>query len=191
LQQVTLAGADYTQNFMTAFIPESGNHGLSPGALNHATAETNNIIADDHSTQKLTASTLSAVYDIQYRGVLKVRASMRVGIVGQPAGIIGWWDKDNLWQNMLIAYHDGETIKFEKLVGSVWTKLIGVTTATYAADADIEIRRLTGTNTFQLWYNDSQVGANQTISDTEIINNKYFGLLSTGESNSFDAFFLE
>jgi hypothetical protein len=188
--QITISGdgSAYVQRFTSEYVPATGNHGFNERVNTNATAETNNAILDTFSVQKLTLSTITAYYNEAYSGATRAGVSMRVGIAGQPAGVIGWWDKANMFQNCLVARHDGVNAILFKVVGTTYSSLINLPAA-YADDADLEIRRLTGTNTFQLWYNGSQVGANQTIADPEIINNKYFGILSTGGSNSFDAFF--
>lgn len=50
-----------------------------------------------------------------------------------------------------------------KVVAGITTSMIGVTPVTFVANALLEIRR--SGNIYQLWYNGSQVGTDQTISD--------------------------
>jgi hypothetical protein len=76
-----------------------------------------------------------------------------------------------------------------KLVNNTYT-VLATNDVAYVAGAFIEIRR-TANTTFQSWYNNTQVGTDQTVSDSAIINNTYVGMLSTGGSgNSIGSFFL-
>lgn len=80
-------------------------------------------------------------------------------------------------------------VRLWKLVNTTYTEL-SVTNIAQIAGSLLEIRR-TAATTFQIWYNGTQRGTDQTISDAEIINNTYAGMLSTGGTgNSIGAFFL-
>lgn len=79
--------------------------------------------------------------------------------------------------------------KLWKIVNTTLTELASANIA-HVAGAQLEIRR-TAATTFQLWYNGTQRGTDQTISDAEIVSNTYAGIFSTGGSgNSIGAFFL-
>jgi hypothetical protein len=86
------------------------------------------------------------------------------------------YDKSNL----VIAYHNGrDAVLMDKCVNGTWTNLLS-SAATYGAGRNVILKRLMGTNTFQALYgvvgSESQIGADQTISDTSIIGNTHHGL---------------
>lgn len=85
--------------------------------------------------------------------------------------------------NYLKAVYNGTQLKLDKVVAGVTTNLI-TSAASFVAGASIEIVR-TAQATFQLKYNGSQVGTNQTVNDTEIQNGAYMGLYSTNTLNRF------
>ncbi len=85
----------------------------------------------------------------------------------------------------IFCYHDGTNIKVDKLVAGTWTNLIS-TAVTYSAGATIEIRP-GGTNIWQAWYNGSQRGTDQTISDASIVGNALYGGFSTYSGNTIDS----
>lgn len=108
------------------------------------------------------------------------------------AGAIGWLDDPTNPQNFVIGIRDGSgNVNLTKCVAGVYTNLISISSA-FVADAAIEIRRPSG-NTFQLWYGGSQVGTDQTISDTAIADNSapYYGAFSTYSGNTFTQFTLD
>ena len=121
------------------------------------------------------------------QNVGSVKAGWHI-VAGNPAGVFGWWDGVTAEQNCLVAHRDGTNATLVKYVGATRTEVIAPTAVTYVAGRSIEIRRLSWTNTFQLFYNGTQVGANQTISDPEIINNGYFGTFSSYEGNQCVSF---
>lgn len=73
-----------------------------------------------------------------------------------------------------------------KSVNGISSTLISATTASFVADADLEIRR-SGT-TYSLWYNGSQVGTDQTVSDPEINDSKWCGVWSMGPAHRVTSF---
>lgn len=108
---------------------------------------------------------------------------------GTQAGAIGWLDNPSNPQNFVIALRNGGgNVNLTKCVAGTYTNLISIS-STFVQDAAIEIRRPSG-NTFQLWYNGSQVGTNQTINDTAIADNSapYYGAFSTYSGNTFSEF---
>ena len=128
------------------------------------------------------------LYAVAYAGVSNVPVSCRIKIIheGSQAGIVGWLDNYTTRQNLINAYHDGLNIYLEKCVAGEYTGLIE-TPSTFISDAKLEIRRPSGNN-FELWYNGSQVGLTQVINDASIINNSYFGMLSTYSINRISEF---
>jgi len=140
---------------------------------------------DDISAKILTIGTLISYYNNPIAGVGAAKSNWTGG-TNHPFGTIGWWDAANPLQNCILAYHDGTSAVLQKYVGATMTQLLRVTAA-YSAGASVEIRR-TAPTTFQLFYNDVQRGADQTISDAAIVNNKYFGMFSVKASNTCASF---
>ncbi len=64
----------------------------------------------------------------------------------------------------LLLTHDGTNAHLEKLVNGTWTSLINAAAA-YAALRQLKVVHLSG-NTYSLWYNSVQIGANQTVDTT-------------------------
>jgi hypothetical protein len=164
-----------------------------------ASSASYNIYADDCSCQNINKSSMVAKLNHNYTGTAVVKAALRNGNGGTNyfthIGIVGWWDGVNPLQNCLFGYIDYQDGTIDtlmvlgKFVGATWSPLISIAVP-LVQGAYLEIRR-TAPNTFQLWYNGSQVGTDQTVTNAEIINNKYSGLFSDyGGGNSCDAFFL-
>lgn len=128
------------------------------------------------------------LYAVAYAGVSNVPVTCRIRTIhpGTQAGVVGWLDNYTTRQNLINAYHDGVNVNLEKCVNGAYSSLIGAT-ATFVADAKLEIRRPSGNN-FELWYNGVQYGATQVINDASIINNGYFGMLSTYSVNRISEF---
>jgi hypothetical protein len=105
--------------------------------------------------------------------------------VGRPAGVCLNLDDEDNPQNLVVGYHDRLLAGLYKCVGGVWTSLIK-TFVTYVDGAAIEVRK-SGT-TYQLFYNGTQVGTNQTIADVGIINNSLHGLFSSDAGNQCSGF---
>jgi hypothetical protein len=72
-------------------------------------------------------------------------------------------------------------------VAGTYTELISTAVA-YSAGAFVEVRRLAGTDTYQLFYNGSQVGTDQTISDAAISAATLHGYFNTFASNTVSQF---
>ncbi len=111
---------------------------------------------------------------------------------GTQVGVIGWLDDPATPANFVIAIRNGTGfVNLTKCVAGVYTNLISVAT-NFVANAPIEIRRPSG-NTFQLWYNNAQIGSDQTINDAAIANNlfPYYGAFSTHSGNKFGKFTLD
>lgn len=114
---------------------------------------------------------------------------------GQFGGIILNADKpaDQFPTNSIrlyaYRYSVGSLIYLEliKVVNGVPTSVVKTGNVSYAAGRPIEVRK--SGSTLSLYYNGTQVGSNQTISDATIIDNRYHGLFSGGGA-SCDAFFL-
>lgn len=106
----------------------------------------------------------------------------------QRSGIIGWLNDPYNPINFIEAFSSRASASLVKVVNGIRTVLIGESAITYSSGALLEIRRLAGTNTFQLWYNGTQVSTDKTITDASVINNQYFGILSANAANGCGAF---
>jgi hypothetical protein len=132
--------------------------------------------------------TLSSVFSTISSGKSDVVATAKVTLnSGNRAGLVVNLDSQISPNNFVIAYHNGTNIVLEKSVGGTYTTLIN-TAVTYVPGATIRLEK-DGT-TYKLFYNGTQRGTDQTITDAGIINNTIHGLLSTDSSNSFDNFYL-
>lgn len=101
---------------------------------------------------------------------------------GNPAGLVAKLDSISSPANGIFAYHDGTNVVMLKLVSGTYTQLIS-TAVTYSAGATMELRNPSGT-TWQLWYNGSQRGTDQTISDASVVAGTLAGGFSTYSGNS-------
>jgi hypothetical protein len=154
------------------------------------TGNPSNITVDNFVTKLLTDADLYAYYNQALSDVGSVKAAWVIGGHGKRAGVVGWWDKAAPLANCLVAIHDGiSEATLIKYVGTTPTVLIDNTAATYVAGASVEIRK-TAATTFQLWYNGSQVGIDQTVSDAGIISNQYFGVFGTHSGGQCVSFYL-
>lgn len=140
--------------------------------------------ADDYSVR---AITLASMFSARaYSTHATTRAACTV-VAGTRAGVVANLDSASSPANFVIASHDGTTARLTKCVGGTYTELVSQAVA-YVAGAYVEIRRLAGTDTWQLWYNGAQVGANQTISDAAIKAGTLHGMFNTFNQNQLSAF---
>jgi hypothetical protein len=142
---------------------------------------------DDYSAKLLTGvwATIPAS-----KSLATVKASWRI-LASRQSGVIVCSDKqsDQTPLNYVMGFYDRADGKcyLIKCVNGTITDLLATTTA-YVDGAPVEVRH-TATDTFQLWYNNAQVGTDQTISDATITANKIHGIFSTGGSQ-LDSFFV-
>lgn len=141
------------------------------------------ILIDDASCKALTFASLVALVDVGVFGV-NVQCSPTVpttGVAGSEISHCGVIANCNAAKNSYILglYARGYGMalgQLIKVVNGTPTRLIN-TSATYAAAGALIVKR-TAATTFQLWYNGTQVGTDQTISDAEIISNTRHGVFS-------------
>ncbi len=91
-------------------------------------------------------------------------------------------------QNFIISYLDGAgNLKTDKCVGGTYTAIAGLTGAiTYVAGQRPRI--VCSGNNVSAYYNGTQVGTTQTVSDAGIVSNKNHGLFSTYAANTFTGY---
>lgn len=128
------------------------------------------------------AITTNTLYNVRTGAALPASVVATGTIIsGTLAGVVYGLDSISSPTNVIVATHDGGTgIRLDKLVSGVWTSVIS-TSATYVAGILPEIR-LVSANTFALYYNGTQRGTNQTISDAGT--GLYHGVISTYSGNT-------
>lgn len=107
-------------------------------------------------------------------------------------GVVSHLDNPLNPQNFILGYADRGVVNhfyLVKCVAGVFSAPLILATGVYVDGAPIEIRN-SATNTFQLWFNNAQVGTDQTISDASIVQNAYYGVFDTNGGNSLDSFFV-
>jgi hypothetical protein len=140
---------------------------------------------DNISVNQLTLSTLFATVPA---GVSSVDARTNLTVnTGTQAGLILNLDSASTPAYFVIAYHDGTNVRLEKVVNGTYTTLIN-TAATYSAGAQLQV--IKNGNLYKLFYNGTQRGADQTISDAGIVSNTIHGVFSTYSGNTVDNFHL-
>lgn len=157
--------------------------GTLAGILGNAASSGN---WDNVSYKAITLNTLFATKNF---GRNDVDATVKATIIsGNRCGLVLCLDSVSSPANFVMATHDRVNARLSKCVGGVYTELIN-TAATYSAGAAIRVTK--SGNTFKLFYNGSQVGADQTISDAGIVSNTRHGMAQTYELNSLDDFTIE
>lgn len=114
---------------------------------------------------------------------LTVQVDLANTPAGYAAGLVARLDSTSSPANYILAYHDGTNAVLEKYVAGSVTSLIS-SAAAFVADATLKVI-LTGTQV-QLWYNGSQIGATQTVSDAGILSNTIHGAFATDSSITLD-----
>lgn len=108
-------------------------------------------------------------------------------VAGTQAGVVANLDSATAPANFVIASHDGTSARLTKCVAGTYTELVTATVA-YSAGAFVEIRRVAASNTYRLYYNGAQVGADQTIADAGIVSNTLHGMFNTYAGNTLTGF---
>ncbi len=169
------AGTDWVERKSTFYVTTAA------GALFRLTNANNTAgfeaRADDASVKYHTLSQLFCTLPRLPRSPMTVKSSLTIP-VGSWGGVVAHLDSQLTPQNFVLAFHDRTNIHLLTMVNGVWqAQLINVAN-TYVDKAIIEIRQ-TGPTTYQLWYNGSQVGADQTIDSPALNTNIYHGLFGT------------
>lgn len=145
------------------------------------------LYQDTFSCKKITTSTLFAWLDAK-RADVTTKAGWTT-TNGTISGVVMNMDSAINPQNYVILAQNGlsSNLYLWKMVAGTITQVTSGT-ITYGAGRTIELRK-SGT-TYQMFYNGSQVGTDQTISDASIISNTIHGAISTYGGNSLDTFFV-
>lgn len=153
-------------------------------ALNFYPAPAASLSIDNVSVRQIT---LSSMFSASAYGTHRVTRARVTVALGCRAGVVCNMDSATNPQNFVIASHNGQTARLTKCVAGTYTELISQSVA-YVAGAFVEVRRLAGTDTWQLFYNGAQVGNNQTISDAGIVGNTLHGYFNTYSGNVLSEF---
>ena len=153
---------------------------------NQTNVDTQNCHYDDLSLKKLTQSTLWAIRNTGRRDV-NIQGTYSTLVVGTQIGILSNVKAD--LSAGLVAWIDGTNIKLEQWTSAGWLTLIN-TTQTPTGGLLPQIKTVISDSNLlvDLLYNGSAIGTQQMISNAEIVNNTYAGLLSTYDGNQIATF---
>jgi hypothetical protein len=147
---------------------------------------------DDNSLKAITLDSMFSTVNTSAADNLSIESKL-VMTFGTAAGVVLNLDNTSTPANYVIAYKDrmGTTgtgnVHLDKVVGGTVTPLIDVAVS-YSANAIIKVTR--NGNTYKLYYNGTQRGTDQTISDAGITGNTIHGLFTTYSGNTFDNFYI-
>ena len=144
------------------------------------------LIIDDVAIQPITLSTLFAARNL---GSANVDVSVKVTCTtGTQAGLVLCLDNLVAPANFLVVYIDGASrVNLDKCVAGTYTNIVGASNAV-AYGADRVLRVVKAGTGVSVYYNGTQVGTTQTVSDGGIVSSTTHGLFSTYSGNSFDDF---
>lgn len=169
----------YAQYFITARVTATS----STIILKRSTSSNSSLYFDDASYKALTLNQLFAFRTGNVNpGALSATGTI---VAHTYAGVAYGWDSYTAPTTGILAIHDGGTgIHLLKCVAGTWTAVLS-TSATYAAGILPRIVN-SAANTYQLWYNNVQRGADQTISDAGT--GTLHGVFSTYSGNAITGF---
>ena len=152
--------------------------------IERAGSASSSLYVDDASFKLLTLNTLFTVKQGS-ANPSTVGAGCTIGSAGCHGGVVYGLDSYTAPTTFILAIHDGvSTLQMLKCVSGTYTSLVSAT-VTHVAGARIQIV-FTGSNTYQLWYNGTQRGTDQTVSDAGT--GIYHGAFSTNASNTISGF---
>jgi len=147
------------------------------------------IYVDDASVIPYDTNTLIASINFK-RSIVIAKAGFTLAVQGQQGGVDVCIDNPSNPLYFVRGFYSRKSGKayLVKYVNGTAT-FLGSDTAAYAAGAYVEVRH-PATNTFQLFYNGTQVGTDYTISDAGIISNTYHALFATAGAQAHNFFLL-
>ena len=182
----------YTQYVCTAQATATS---LEVGIGNYpSTDPSDTVVIDDASIRAIPFTSM-----VSLRGEASQYGNASANLTIQPgtqAGLVFCADSASNPQNYLIAYHDGVSIHFCKVINGSYTSIpaggdiayYNVSTnpaIAYVPGAALEIHRAPGSNTFSIYYNGRYVWQ-QTVGDQTIVNNTVHGAFNSFEGNQLD-----
>ena len=138
------------------------------------------IYIDDASVKPLTLSSLFSTVTVAANVDHTVQADVTV-TTGTQAGVVLNMDSTSSPTKFVIGYTNGTQACLDKNVSGTYTAVIACTNINYSAGATLKVIQ-NGTS-YSLFYNGTQVGTTQTISNVPVSNIQ--GVFSTYANNSF------
>lgn len=175
---------NYYKKYAVPYLADTTANKSTYVSYDNSVSDFDSVVVDDVEFRQIT---LSTCFQLRNTG-MKVHSVGCVPFTSNKEfiGCVANADSITNPQSFVIALIDKNSILLYKVVSGVWTNLIKSTATSRVAHATLKIEN-TGT-VYKLYYNGTQVGTDQTITDVEIINNKYAGLFSTSERAEFLSF---
>lgn len=183
--EAAITGASYTQKKISMLCTDT-NSMFTYAAHENGSSGFATVISDDASLKAITASSLFAIAQSTFaNAVVKVKPvtpladDTQVGIVARADA------QTNPTHFILLIIQRHPTVTTAAtayLIKKVSNTYTSVTSGsiTLASGAFLELR-MNG-STAQIFYNNAQVGTDQTISDSELVSNTYHGMFSAGDN---------
>jgi hypothetical protein len=144
---------------------------------------------DNASMKQITTSDMFATKNFgKTNATITVTPSM---LDAMPCGIVGWMDSYTNPQNYIISYSYGTIIFVDKIVAGAPTNLIAVAITGLTNPLSLTGIRSGSDLLIAATYNGSAVGAQQAVSDADIVSNTRHGMFSTGAENTISGFFIK
>lgn len=182
ISSVTTTSEDNWQSIINIILGTSTTGGIQL-RTNSATSG-DKAYFDAPSIKALTLNRLMAVRS-GLANPSTVSAQGSIGTRGCPAGIIYGLDSISSPTTFLLGIHANRSLaQLYKCVSGTWTQLISSSTS-YVVGVLPEIRYI-GSNKYQLWYNGTQRGSDQTVTDAGT--GTLHGVFSASPTNYINGF---
>lgn len=185
-QPMALIDAAYAQR-KTAILATDTSNMFRYAAIETGSSSFETVVVDDGSYKALTFSSLFALITATQADVIMKCVPQTPMTDDSQVGLIARADTQSSPTHFILALLQrhptittSATVYLMKKVGNTYT-VIANTGITLASGAYLELR--CAGSTIKVYYNNAQVGTDQTVSDTEIVSNLYHGLFSTGDNN--------
>ncbi len=193
---VPINDAAYTQKKISGLSTSTNALFRYPAIEVDGSAPFSSVVVDDGSCKAITFSSLFAMRPLSStNGVVKIKfTTVDDTYFGSVARADTQTSPDDFIMALLKRHPTYaatgliEVYLMKKVNNTYSTPPLISSSVTEVAGAWFELR-FSG-STVSMWYNGVQVGTNQTISDVEILNNRYHGMFSTG-GNTITDFFME
>lgn len=180
----SFSGNNNTTSWVQVFVVDRGNGGAPSVRLGVAGSAGKIGKFDDCSVKPMTLASMFSTRPYSTHATTKARATVTAGT---RAGVVANLDSASNPQNFVIVSHDGvQTARMSKCVAGTYTEWSA--TVAYVAGAYVEVRRPAGGDIWQMFYNGSQVIADQTISDAAIKAATLHGMFNSYSGNTLTDF---